>query len=492
MSAPLWTRRRWLGALGLGAGAPLLLPLLRQTWAQGAGATPRRFVFVVAGNGIESATLLSPATRASIEAGGARSLEGMRYGFYRGYGHAAPIVTPAAGLAQAPALSALAGGPDQVDLSAKSAVVYGLSSKIAGGGHTSGYGALTSASGRGNVPTGTSIDAWVAQAPGVRQGHPFDAVRLGVVPSQGKRLQYGICAFGSRRPAPIIVDPVVGFTALFGSIGGGDARRTFVDRGEILDFAAGDVRRALGALPGGADERLKLERYLEALETLTLRQTRLTAAEDTLRAVDPGGPDADPRFESPHPLHRLEAQFELATAALLGQLTPVVVLTCGAPVFDLTYSSLEPIFRQDPNYRGLVGRHTVCHESAGNPAYLAVLNEVTRRQVEMTAQLARRLEAVPEGDGTMLDHTAIVFIPDNGDQHHSPGAEWPILLMGGGALGLKTDGRSVVYPSEGEAGHRQLSNLFNTLGWCAGEELDEFGAEGTTRVAPGPLPELFG
>ena len=110
----------------------------------------------------------------------------------------------------------------------------------------------------------------------------------------------------------------------------------------------------------------------------------------------------------------------------------------------------------------------------------------------MTAQLARRLEAVPEGDGTMLDHTVIAFISDNGDQHHSPGAEWPSLLIGGGALGLKTDGRSVVYPAEGQAGHRQVSNLYNTLGWCAGEELDEFGAEGTTRVAPGPLPELFG
>ena len=60
MSSALWTRRRWLSTLGLGAGTPLLLPFMRQAWAQGAGAMPRRFVFVVAGNGTESRTLLTP------------------------------------------------------------------------------------------------------------------------------------------------------------------------------------------------------------------------------------------------------------------------------------------------------------------------------------------------------------------------------------------------------------------------------------------------
>jgi hypothetical protein len=55
----------------------------------------------------------------------------------------------------------------------------------------------------------------------------------------------------------------------------------------------------------------------------------------------------------------------------------------------------------------------------------------------------------------MLDHPAIVFMSDNGEQHHSTGTEWPALLIGGNALGLKTDGRRVIFPADGAANDRQ-------------------------------------
>jgi hypothetical protein len=50
-----------------------------------------------------------------------------------------------------------------------------------------------------------------------------------------------------------------------------------------------------------------------------------------------------------------------------------------------------------------------------------------------------------------------------------------------------------VYPGvdTGGSGHRQVSNLWNTLGHLAGDPLDTFGKEGPYRVAPGPLAELM-
>jgi arylsulfatase A-like enzyme len=94
----------------------------------------------------------------------------------------------------------------------------------------------------------------------------------------------------------------------------------------------------------------------------------------------------------------------------------------------------------------------------------------------------------------MLDHTIIVYMSDNGEQHHSRADEWPVLLIGGGALGLKTDGRTVIYPTIGKPGNRQVSNLFNTLGHATGNpSLNEFGGEGSLRIAKGPLgAEIFG
>ena len=96
------------------------------------------------------------------------------------------------------------------------------------------------------------------------------------------------------------------------------------------------------------------------------------------------------------------------------------------------------------------------------------MDTVITRQVGMVAQMARRFN-VPEGDGTMLDHTVFVFMPDNGDQHHSPSS---MAHVTSGPRSIPVD-----VPREGQANHRQVSNLFNTLGWCAGEALNDFGAD---------------
>ncbi|MFP2958429.1 hypothetical protein ACLEPN_11445 [Myxococcus sp. 1LA] len=59
--------------------------------------------------------------------------------------------------------------------------------------------------------------------------------------------------------------------------------------------------------------------------------------------------------------------------------------------------------------------------------------------------------------------------------------------VGGNAPGLKTDGRTVVFPRDGRANNRQVSNLFNSLGHALGDpDLNHFGLEFSTRIAPGP------
>ena len=120
---------------------------------------------------------------------------------------------------------------------------------------------------------------------------------------------------------------------------------------------------------------------------------------------------------------------------------------------------------------------------------------MTRQQIDAIAAAALDLMNTPDpaGTGSMLDNTVIVFIGDNGEQHHSTASEFPVVLIGGKNLGLKTGGRTIVYPGvdTGGAGHRQVSNLWNTLGHLAGDPLDTFGQEGPYRVAPGPLGELM-
>ena len=120
---------------------------------------------------------------------------------------------------------------------------------------------------------------------------------------------------------------------------------------------------------------------------------------------------------------------------------------------------------------------------------------MTKLQLDALATAAHTLMSTPDpaGPGSMLDNTVIVFIGDNGEQHHSTAFQFPVVLIGGKNLGLNTGGRTIVYPGVGTGGknHRQVSNLWNTLGHVAGEQLDTFGNEGPHRVAPGPLAELM-
>jgi hypothetical protein len=474
-------RRRFLQALGLGAGATLLGPLIHRAVAD--GATCRRFVIVVEGNGVYANSFLSDAARSAIEAAGADPIGDERV-IHRGYRHDSPIEVTGDSLSTALCLGSLAPDASGVSLENRAAVVYGLSSKVSGGGHSSYFGALGCYRGSATTPAGPTIDSVLAYQ---NAGNaPFDAVRLGITASRNARLQYQTCAFGAGRPAPVITEPASAFNNLFGSVAAGSGAESFQQRSELLDYAREDVNHALGLFSGSSTERLKLERYLEALEQLTERQSRLSASRDGLLAVKPDDPEANPLYASAAPLDHLRAQFELATAALIGELTQVVVIASATGSgFSIDY----------PGIIDGVARHDLQHGSGGNPEFRAAIAEASRQHVDMIAQMARRLEATPDvsgGGGTMLDNTLILYMSDNGEKHHSNAEEWPMLLVGGDGLGFKTDGRTLVYPNYESANNRQVSNVFNTLGHAAGDtSLNDFGNEGPTRIAEGPLSEIW-
>lgn len=490
------TRRRFLQGLGLGVGASLLTPLMHQVWAQNMdGVLPRRFVFFVAGNGIETTTVTSPAMREALLATGVNLQPDARINFSNSYKHDALLELDAPALGDAFALQPLRGEAGEADLTDQAVMLLGISNLVAGGGHSSNFGALSSTLSNKSVPAAATIDKVLSNVPQVRQNTPFDVLRLGIVQRTDVNLHYALLAHDAKKPAPLIVNPSTAYNALFGSIADAAGQQQFAKRSDLLSLTRDDIQDTLSTFPGNSPERAKLEAYLQAVEELEQRQDYLANAKDTLQSVDPGGPDVNPLYSDPCPLVRMEAQCDLATSALLGGLTNVAVIASGANGSSqgMIYESLRSLFQKDPNFRDMVGRHTVCHDSSANPYYQEILHTVTRRHVEMIARMARTLQSVPEGDGTMLDHTAIVFLSDNGDGHHSTAWEWPVLILGGSRIGLETKGRALIYPSyKDTTNNRQMSNVFNTLGHVAGLDLNTFGQEGSTRVAEGPLSALLG
>jgi len=487
------TRRRLLAGLGLGAGASFLSPLFRQAMAYGVPA--RRFVFVVEGNCIEPACMMSAETVAAIDAQATASIIGQRWA-YRDYGHSSPIEVAAGEMGTATALDPLLDDGSGVDLTERSAVVLGLSSTITGGGHSTHFGALSSSRSRASRPAGQTIDAWLASQADVTADTPFDAVRVGV-DSSGAILGNSTCAFDVAQSAPVTLDPDLAYRNLFGFLPGSSGEADFQRRTDLLDFALDDVNASLAAFPGNSRERAKLEQYLASLEAIRDRQDDLAAIADAIDPYDPStafpapeDPETNPLYATGDHMDVLEAQFENVQAALLGGLTNVAVITSGTGG-GFGYMNYARILQDFGGIDDGLGRHDLHHGSAGNPEYVDAIHAVSREHVRLVANLARALDAVPEGNGTMLDHTAIIYLSDNGEQHHSTASEWPVLLVGGGELGLRTDGRTVVFPGVDDSNNRQLSNLFNTLGYAAGGVLDDFGEEGQTRITEGPLSELL-
>lgn len=466
-------RRTFLKGLSLGAGAAVLGPIANQieAFAEGTDA-PLRVVIVMEGDCIRPRRVMPPETLAALDDVRSQQGNGPAEARWKSYTNETPLVTE--GLSLPYALSPLAAYRDRMN------IVFGLSNRIAGSGHTAEFGALSCSNGTRYVPGGETIDHYLGRRIG--DDSLFRRLAVGVVDSPGRDIDYFGSASGPGRPMPVYVDPMTAFEAMFGAVSGESSRAKFDMRTELLDRLADDTRRLRSGL--SSQEAYFLDEYLGSIELLAERQSKITSMEEALAA---GKPELADTFTSTHPLVRLEAQCDLVAAALSVGLTRVAYVGsgCSHRRFSMRYTSLDP---------EIPGKHHFGHGGdfigQDNEHWLT---EIHHRHASCVARLIDRLQATPEGDGSVWDNTLVVYTSDGGDSHHGSFAGWPLVTISGKNVGLKTaqGGRSVIYPKLGSDNHRQLSNFYNTLCHVMGAPEDDFGREGNLRVAPGPLPELL-
>jgi hypothetical protein len=482
-------RRNWIRGVSGAMGVALMQPFVAQL-ARAQQVTPHRFIFVVEGNCFEPVTLLSDAARTLLNDRSraqpllTRALSANDRWWVTGgldYAHDAVIDVDTAGV-QNTALAAV----EEQNLLAQSRVLYGMSSQIIGGGHFAAHGCLSSARSINGVPGGITIDAWLAANTALATDMPVPVLRVGVSDDLAA-LDFNLCAEARGRPAPMFTSAPAAFDALFSSVATPQSQVRFEQQLAQLQFAQRDVERAAMQWRGSAQEKQKLLTYQASLEALVSRHNLLSNRRTSLERVVPTAPPPHPSsnvegFEDP--IARFRSQLRLVSAAMMGGLTQIAVVGCG------TTNGLKF------NYPGApVDRHNL-HHGSSDPAYLRIIHDVTKQQVAAIVGMAKELEAVAEGNGTMLDNTLIVFISDNGEQHHSEARDFPTLLLGGGAmLNAASSGKTLFYPGLRSGNHRQVSNLWNTIGTLGlndpARRLVDFGAEGRRRVATGPLDELI-
>ncbi|TWU54539.1 hypothetical protein Poly51_32580 [Rubripirellula tenax] len=449
-------RRRFLNKLSLGASAPLLGPMLARIASAAEGELPpQRFLFVVEGNSLPPKQV-HPEGIPFVEREDRKTFSDTALGDLKLPTSLAPID------AYRDRLS----------------IIQGLSGRMCTGGHSSNHGTLGAYHANlGRNVRGATIDGLLGQIyPGI-----FPNVVLGISSRQDLSVDFNISASAPGKSLATICDPRIAFSRLFGSAAEGAARREFVARQHLLDHMGGDIKRARAELNGV--EKDKIDTYLESFETLRTRSGRLVEVRDKLKV-----PVASDKFSSREATDKLDAHIEIATASLIGGLTNCVTIASGVgfPNMNVTFSGLG-INRH---------KHIIGHAlyNLGDKSAWEESEKIRAFHFELIARTMAALDGVPEGDGTMLDRTTIVYLSDGAETHHSRCYEWPMVVISGSRGGLKGGGRYLQYPDYGLDGHRTMNCLFNTLLHSAGTPRDDFGSIDPNideAMHRGPLQELL-
>jgi hypothetical protein len=256
-------------------------------------------------------------------------------------------------------------------------------------------------------------------------------------------------------PMPKETDPRIVFERLFGDRVRPESdavrARRERERRSVLDFVAEDARDLSDGL-GGADRR-KLDEYLTSIREVErrLQQSQPAVSIGRERLVRPAGvPES---FEK-----HARLLSDLVALAFQADLTRVVTFVLGN---DGSNRSYREVGVSD-------GHHDVSHHG-NDPVRQEKLRRINRLHVEQLAYLMGRLKSIPQGDGTLLDHSLIVYgsgISD-GDRHNHE--DLPILLAGGGER-IHEGGRHVRLPDG-----TPLCNLYLALLHAIGAPGPRFG-----------------
>ncbi len=466
----MFNRREALRALSATTGSVLLAPILQQIRAHAAGdeaKLPKRFVFVVRANGLRPWGIVP---------------EGLEELGENRHQQESTAEYSLADRKLHPSFASLE------PLKEYLTIVNNLSGRAAAVSdpHGANFGTLgVYRSANGAPPAGETIDAALAKA------MPSVFTHLGFKMGTAAELiaHPRVSAAGRGKTLPFYCSPMLAYKELFGSLAKNEELQSAsqLDK-ELLEFMVDDVKRTKQTL--AAPEREKLDHYLEGFESLRDRQVKLATLDDSVRVHIPSITD---KYTSPVETHRLEAHFDLAAAALIAGLTNVV--TFDADDLEGHYSGLGLGEKSLHGIGHLADDFKVGRDSnfADGTDGVGARNIVRKFQLDLIAGLAKKLHAVPEGNGNMLDNTLIVLLSDAGQQHHANYQSFPMVLVGNLGGKLQT-GRFLNYPSYEQEGNRTLGSFYLSLLAAAGHERDSFGEldlKLPTAPQQQPLPELF-
>lgn len=303
---------------------------------------------------------------------------------------------------------------------------------------------------KGKVHVGVSVDQVAAQS----LGRDTQFASLELTTEETGNLP-GPVFKSATNPLPFEKNPRFVFERLFGEGGRIDPvasrERNASDR-SALDGVTERITELKAQL--GTDDRRKLDEYVGSIRDV---ERRISVAMKK-QPVDlpemnrpPGVPDAWPEH--------VKLMFDLQTLALQADLTRVWTFLYGREATSMSF----------PHLGISMGHHEISHHNFGNEK-LDALAKINVNQCDLFAYFLSKLDALKEGNSTLLDHSLIMYgsnlsVPTSHSQRDLP------ILLAGGAAGRVAGGRYIAYPGD----ETPLTNLYLTMLEKVGVPMEKLG-----------------
>ena len=273
-----------------------------------------------------------------------------------------------------------------------------------------------------DVRAGTSFDQLYAQKFG--QETPVPSLQLAIESAEGS----GGCDYNyscwyvdaiswetPTKPLTMIRDPRMVFDQLFGVGTSAEQRamRRKADR-SILDFVSSEIASLKSTL--GPADRTRFDDYTENIREIERRITRIEQQNASGEVRDlPLAPIGVPSNWAEH----VKLMFDLQTVAFAANITRVSAIKMSRDVSGRTF----------PESGVTAGFHSASHHGE-NPQRVAQYSQINKYHVATLAYLVEKLKKTNDGDGSLLDHSLIVYGSPMGDSNLHNHKRVPMVLIG--------------------------------------------------------------
>ena len=306
---------------------------------------------------------------------------------------------------------------------------------------------------------GTTVDQMAAQQLGKQTQLPSLELSMDMMQVVGQCDNGYACVYQNNlswasptTPLPAEAHPRIVFEMLFGEGGSKTDRADALrKRASLLDFVKDDMNRLSREL--GPADRAKVSYYLDAVRDVERRIQKAAAgvADDVLPDLD--RPVGVPASYAEH----ARLMLDLQVLAFQGDVTRVTT-------FQLARETSNRVYPE----AGVTDPHHPLSHHGNDPAKIERMAKINRFHVSLFAEYLQKLKATPDGDGSLLDHTLLLYGSGMGNPNVHDHINLPVIVAGGAAGGMK-GGRHIRFEKLAP-----LANLHLTLLDKVGVRLDKF------------------